>query len=379
MKIHEYQAKTILKQYQIPVPEEHVARSLEEAKSAAEMIGFPLVVKAQVHVGGRGKAGGVKLAKDSTELESHVSDILGMEIKGEVVKTLLISQGVEIQSESYLGIVLDRKGKSPMILASRSGGVDIEEVARKTPEKIIRFSVDPILGLQAFQAREIGFSLFPEKKQAFAVAKILLGLYKAFEEKDSTLTEINPLVEKKDGTLIAVDAKMNFDDNALHKHKDIQKMRELDEKEKLEIEAKEKGLSYIRLDGEIGCVVNGAGLAMATMDIIKKYGGNPANFLDVGGSSDPEKVVQAIKFTTSDPHVKVIFFNIFGGITRCDDIAKGLKIALEKIDVKVPIVIRLTGTNEEEGQKLLKNLDVNIVHSMAEGAKKSVEMAKERK
>ncbi|RKZ27572.1 ADP-forming succinate--CoA ligase subunit beta [bacterium] len=374
MNLYEYQAKEIFKKYGIPVPEEELARNPEEAERIAQRIG-KVVVKAQVLVGGRGKAGGIKLAETPEDARKKAEEILGMEIKGIPVRKVLVSEACTIKSEAYMGVVVDRKEKKPCVMVSPEGGVDIEEVARKSPEKIFKLHPDPVYGLLPHQARELCFKLYEDPKLAQEASSILLKLYKVFVETDASLAEINPLALTDKG-LIALDAKIVVDDNALFRHPDIEEKREIEPGEEKEIKAKEHGLSYIKLTGNIGCVVNGAGLAMATMDMIKHFGGEPANFLDIGGSSSPEKVRAAMEILLSDENVKVVWFNIFGGITRCDDVAQGMVQALREMDVKVPVVVRLTGTNEDKGRKILEdsNLPVYPVASMEEGAKKAIEL-----
>jgi succinyl-CoA synthetase beta subunit len=375
MKIHEYQAKEIFKKYGIPIPECEVARTPGEAKSIASRFGKPVVIKSQVLVGGRGKAGGIKFAKTPGEAETVAGKILGMEIKGMKVLQVLVAESVDIKSEAYVGVIPDRNSKSPVIMVSSEGGIDIEDVAKKTPEKIHKLMVDPTDGLLPHQARELCFKLYDAPKIAIKASSILLKLYRAFIESDSSLAEINPLVLTPDDELWAIDAKMNIDDNGLFKHKEIASMRDLAYESPQETEAREAGLAFHQFEGNIGNVVNGAGLAMATMDLIKEVDGEPANFLDIGGSSSPEKVTNALRILLSDPNVKVVYFNIFGGITRCDDVARGIIEGLQKLDVTVPIVIRLTGTNEEEAYKILEKTNLIPASSMLEGAKKAVELA----
>jgi succinyl-CoA synthetase beta subunit len=375
MKIHEYQSKEILKGYGLPIPPGEIAFSPEEAENITREIGKPVVIKAQVHVGGRGKAGGIQFAKNPSEAKDVAARILGMSIKGLQVNKILVAENVEIQKEVYLGIILDRKSKSPVIMVSPEGGIDIEEVARKTPEKIFKKPINPLQGLVPEEAEALSGQLFEEPVLKKNLVQILDTLYTAFWNSDASITEINPLALTPEGSLLAVDAKMVMDDNGLFRHPEIESMRDLEEEDPAELEAKGMGLSFIRLTGNIGCVVNGAGLAMATMDIIKHYGGEPANFLDIGGSSNPEKVTTAMKILLSDKNVKSIYFNIFGGITRCDDVAKGIVQSLSQMDMNLPIVIRLTGTNEEEGRKILEKTELIPVPSMAEGAKKAIELA----
>ncbi len=378
MKLIEYQAKELFKKYGMPIPEGYVCKTIDEVKEVLNKLEFPVVIKAQVPVGGRGKAGGVKLASTKEEALEKAEKILSMEIKGIPVKKVLVAHAVDIAKELYLSIVLDRRNNRALIMASREGGVDIEEVARTNPEAILKRGIDPILGLRDFEAREIAFWLYPDdKKVALKIAGIISKLYKSYVDSEAQLAEINPLVVDPNGEVWVVDAKVIVDDNALFRHPDIEQMRDLDYEDPRELEAKEWGLSFIKLDGNIGNMVNGAGLAMATMDVIKYYGGEPANFLDVGGSSNPEKTRKAMELILSDPNVKSIFVNIFGGITRTDDIAKGLIEAFKTLDIKVPVVVRLTGTNEEIARKMLdeSGLPLITVKTMSEGAKKAVELA----
>jgi succinyl-CoA synthetase beta subunit len=333
-------------------------------------------VKAQVHVGGRGKAGGVKLAKSKAEAIEKASQILGMDIKGLRVEKVLVADAVDIEKEFYVGLINDRNTKSVTLMASAEGGVEIEEVARVSPEKIIKMAIDPTMGLMDWQARKIALQLFKDPKELRQAAAILVKLYKLYVDTDSSLAEINPLVLTPDKQVLAIDGKMNFDDNALFRQKEILSMREVTEDEQKEIDANEKGLSYVKLDGNIGCMVNGAGLAMATMDMIKLYGGEPANFLDIGGSSNPQKVVDAMNILLSDKNVTAVMINIFGGITRCDDVARGLVTALTEIKTKMPIVIRLSGTNAKEGLEIIKGFGLPTVSTMSEAAKKAIELSK---
>ena len=334
-----------------------------------------VVVNAQVHTGGRGKAGGVKLAKNEIELRQHVANILWMDIKGFIVDRVLIGKAVNIASEYYASYVIDRKSKSTILMLSREGGMDIEEVARNTPEKIHKIVIDPLIGIPDYLAREAAFKLFDDIKLVREAATIFQKLYRLFVDTDASLAEINPLVLTEEGLIKAIDAKMTFDDNALYRHPKIAALFEPTEEEKKEQNAKSKGFSYVHLGGEIGCMVNGAGLAMATMDMIKLYGGEPANFLDIGGSSNPTKVIEAMKLLLSDKNVKVVLINIFGGITRCDDVARGLLEAFSQIKTDIPIVIRLTGTNEKEGRALLEGTEFHLAETMGEAGKKAVELA----
>ena len=367
MKIHEFQAKDILKQFGIPVPQGMVATTSAEAKAAADELGGKVVVKAQIHAGGRGKGGGVKLAGSADEAKKHAEDIIGMQLvthqtgpEGQKVKQVLIEEATDIDRELYLGIVLDRATSSLTIMASQAGGMDIEQVAEETPEKILKEKIDPGIGLQAFQARRLAFGLGLEGDAFKQGAGFIATLAKAFEATDCSLAEINPLVVTGDNQVVALDAKMNFDDNALYQHKDIQALRDTDEEDPLEVEASEFELNYIKLDGEVGCMVNGAGLAMATMDIIKYAGSSPANFLDVGGGTNVERVRNAFRILISDEDVKAVFINIFGGIVRCDRVAQGVVEALATLDVNVPLIIRLQGTNAEEGAKILDESDLEF-------------------
>ncbi|MEO0069822.1 MAG: ADP-forming succinate--CoA ligase subunit beta [candidate division WOR-3 bacterium] len=377
MKIHEYQAKEIFSSAGIAVPREKVATTPQEAKTIAQELGLPVVIKAQVLVGGRGKAGGVKRVNRLEDVEPIARQILGMNIKGLKVQKVLVSECVDIRAEYYLGITIDRSARKPVLLASAAGGVEIEEVAKTTPEKILKTEIDPLLGLFPFQARNIGMRLFNDAKLAGQFATFAQKLYRLFVERDCSLVEINPLVLTGSGSLLALDAKINFDDNALFRHPEQEALRDLAGEEPIEIEAKKSGLSYIKLSGNVGCVVNGAGLAMATMDLIKRFGGEPANFLDVGGSSSPDKMALAMRIILSDPNVKAILVNIFGGITRCDDIAQGLIIARKAVDIKVPVIARLVGTNADKAQKLLENSPVLWAKTMSQAVKLAVAKAKE--
>ena len=378
MKIHEYQAKEVLARYNIPVQEGHVATSADEAEAIAQRIGKMVVVKAQVHAGGRGKAGGVKLAQTPQEAHDKAAAILGMQIKGITVKKVLVTVAADIAHEYYLGVVLDRASKSVMLIGSAEGGVEIEETAKTNPEKIIRIAADPALGLGDYQARDLAFAMqIPAPLQRDFI-KIVHGLYNAFVASDASLAEINPLVITKDNKLEALDAKIVLDDNALYRHPDLEAYRDLNEEEAAEITAREANLSYVKLDGNIGCMVNGAGLAMSTMDTIKLYGGEPANFLDVGGSADAERVTNALRIILSDPHVKAILFNIFGGIVRCDEVAKGIIIGLKEVQTDVPLVIRLVGTNQAEGRRILSEANLIALDNMDEAVKKVVEVANSR-
>ncbi|MDQ2179948.1 ADP-forming succinate--CoA ligase subunit beta [Marinifilum sp. D714] len=368
MKIHEYQAKEILRSFGVPVPESKIAFSVKEAEEAAAEIGLPVVVKAQIHAGGRGKGGGVKFAPTAQDVSQYANDILGMTLvthqtgpEGKLVKKVLIEAASNIDRELYAGIVMDRTTSAVTFMVSTEGGMEIEKVAEETPEKIVKVVVDTAVGLQPFQARQMAFALNLTGDAFKNGVKFLMALYKAYMGTDASIFEINPLVVTKEGAVIALDAKANFDENALYRHKDIVALRDLDEEEPLEIEAGRSGLNYIKLEGNIGCMVNGAGLAMGTMDIIKLTGGEPANFLDVGGGASAETVEKGFRIILSDKNVKAVLINIFGGIVRCDRVAKGVIEAIKNIDTKVPIVVRLQGTNAEEGKKLLEESGMNII------------------
>lgn len=376
MKLHEYQAKEIFASYGIKVPVGEMATTPQMASEIATKIGKPVMIKAQVHVGGRGKAGGIKKAENSWEANKVASQILGMEIKGLKVKKVLVTEQKKIKSEAYFGIITDRKSKKPVIMASAFGGVDIEDIAKRTPDLIFKLEVDPIMGVFLYQARNLTSKIYHDSKIAGQAADILVKLYKVFWENDCSLAEINPLVVTEDNEVWALDAKIVLDDNGLIRHADLEKLRDLDEEEKDEIEAKANGLSFVKMEGDIGCVVNGAGLAMATMDLVKHFGGSPANFLDVGGSSSPDKVVAALKIILKEPKVKAILFNIFGGITRCDDIANGIVTATQELKPKVPIVVRLVGTNEDKARKILEGIKMPTANSMEEVVKKVIELSK---
>jgi len=377
VNIHEYQAKDILRAHGVPIPPGEVATTPDEVEAIAKKIGGMVVVKAQVHTGGRGKAGGVKLAKSPAEAKEIASKILGMKINGLTVYTVLVTAAADIATEAYVGIILDRATKKPVFMVSPAGGIDIEEVAAKTPEKILKLPIDTRYGLQPYQASELGFFLFPDDvKKVRAAAKIMTQLYQAFMKSDASLAEINPLVVTPAGEVLALDAKISVDDNALDRHADLAALRDETAEAKSEVEARNANLTFIKLDGNVGCVVNGAGLAMATMDLVKYYGGEPANFLDIGGSSNPEKVVNALRIITEDPSVKVILFNIFGGITRTDDVANGIVTATKANPLKIPIVIRLTGTNEEIAMKILQENGFSASSDMDEAVQKAVALAK---
>lgn len=376
MKIHEYQARQLFRQYAIPVPDDILCHTVSEVEQAARELNRMVVVKAQVLVGGRGKAGGVKLAKTVEDAVAAANKILGMDIKGYKVEKVLVADAVEILKEYYVGLTIDRNTKSVLFMASAEGGVEIEEVAKENPDAIFKIPIDPDLGMTDFVARKIAFKLFDDMALVKQAVDIFKKLYKLFIENDASLVEVNPLVITDGGRLMAIDGKMNFDDNALYRQVDIEALNEPDEDEKKELAAKESGLTYIRLDGNIGCMVNGAGLAMATMDVIKHFGGSPANFLDIGGSSSPQKVIDAMTLLLSDKNVKVIMINIFGGITRCDDVARGLVTALDQMKVDIPIVIRLSGTNAEEGLRIISEKNLPTVSSLSEAAQAAIKLVK---
>jgi succinyl-CoA synthetase beta subunit len=372
VNLHEFQAREILRRHAIPVPEGEVVTTPVAAKAAAERLGGSVVVKAQVHAGGRGKAGGVKLAKTAAEAETVAGKILGMTIKGLTVQKVLIVPAADIASESYVGIIVDRNTQRPVLMVSAAGGIDIEEVAAKTPEKIHRLAVDPRYGLLAHQALTLGFALYEDVAQARAAADIMQKLYRAAYDVGASLAEINPLVTTPAGKVVALDAKIVVDDNELERRPEIAALRDTSGEAPSEVQAREAGLTFIKLEGSVGCCVNGAGLAMATMDLVKYYGGEPANFLDIGGSSNPQKVVSALKIITGDPAVRAILFNIFGGITRCDDVANGIVQATSQFPLQVPIVIRLTGTNEQEAMRILTGAGFSALTDMDEAVKQAV-------
>jgi succinyl-CoA synthetase beta subunit len=384
MKAHEYQAKELLAEYGVPVPVGGVAKTASGAKEIAAGLKGQIVVKAQVHAGGRGKAGGIKIVSTPDEAEQAARDMLGSMLvthqtspEGVPVNAVLVAEAVDIEKELYLGIVIDGVAGLPVIMASESGGVDIEEVASKSPEKILKAYVYPGLGVRPYLARQLAFALNLNKEQVKSATELISNLYKLFEAKDCSLAEINPLAVT-DGKLLAVDAKLNFDDNALFRQRDVEELRDVQQEDALEVEAKSKGIeNYIKLDGEVGCLVNGAGLAMAVLDLLKQVGGNAANFLDIGTINDPDRVVQAIEIINSDPDVKAILVNIFGGMARADVIAQGLVAASKQIEIKVPLVIRLAGTNVDEGNRILEESGLSLIraHSFKEAAQKAVEAA----
>lgn len=384
MKIHEFQAKGIFRDYDISVPEGNVAETSDEAAEITEKLGGKVVVKAQIHAGGRGKGGGVKLAEDPDEVREFAGDILGNPLvtpqtgdEGQIVKKILVEEGVEIENEFYAGIILDREKEKPVLMTSEAGGMNIEEVAEEKPELIHNEIIDPRFGIQPYQLRRIGFNLGMDFKQVRKSAKIFDALFQVYEDKDVSLIEINPLVETAAGDIIAIDAKINFDDNALYRHPEIVELRDTDEEDPIEVEASEYDLSYIKLDGNVGCMVNGAGLAMSTMDIIKLAGASPANFLDVGGGADENQIENAFKILMSDDDVEAVLINIFGGILRCDILAEGVLKAASNIDIDVPMVVRMEGTNVERGRQILKESSLNftVAEGMKEAADKTVELA----
>ena len=386
MKIHEYQAKQILSKFGVTTPRGDVAYTPEEARGVAEKLGGTVVVKAQIHAGGRGKAGGVKIAKDAKDAERLANEMLGKTLitpqtgpEGRVVRRVLIEEGLDIARELYLGMVIDRATARPVMMASSEGGVEIEVVAAEHPEKILKEFIDPAVGFQAFQARKLAFGLGLDASLVNEATRFLSMLYRAFEATDASLAEINPLVVTRDGRILALDAKMNFDDNALYRHKDIRELRDLDEEDPLEVKASNYNLNYIRLEGSVGCMVNGAGLAMATMDLIQHAGGSPANFLDVGGGANEEQVRRGFEIILSDPHVRGVLVNIFGGIMRCDIVANGVVAAARSLAVKVPVVVRLEGTNVELGQQILRESGLNftVANGMKDAAEKIVALSRQ--
>jgi succinyl-CoA synthetase beta subunit len=376
MNLHEYQSKHLFSKYGVPIPRGRVANAADEARHIAEELGGRVVIKSQVLVGGRGKAGGIRLAKSPKEAAELATMVLGMEIKGLPVRKILIDEAVGITKEIYLGITNDRAARRPVMMASAAGGVDIEEVAAQTPEKIIKIHIDPLLGLRDYQARDIAVSIDLPRENWRQFGEIAYGLWQAYKENDATLAEINPLVITSDRRLLALDGKMIIDDNALFRQSDLNEMRDLGAEDPLEVEARKYGLSYINLDGDVGCMVNGAGLAMATMDIIKLSGGEPANFLDIGGGASADKVAAALRIILADSKVKAVLFNIFGGITRCDEVARGVLAAMQEVKPEVPMVARLVGTNAEEGLQLLANANMITAETLVDAAQKAVAIAK---
>jgi len=376
LKLHEYQSKRIFAEYGVPIPNGEVATTPAEARAIAEQIGKSVVIKSQVLVGGRGKAGGIKLAGTPDEAEKVAAKILGMDIKGLTVQKVLVDEAADIRSEIYLGAVLDRGARKVAVMASSEGGVEIEEVAAETPEKIITVHVHPLLGMQGYQARQLAYGIGLPKEHISAFTKIAQSLYRAFVDSDASLAEINPLVINGDNQLQAVDGKILLDDSALPRQKELAAMRDPDEDSPTETEAREVGISYIDLDGEIGCMVNGAGLAMATMDIIKLYGGSPANFLDIGGGAGADKVLAALRIILRDARVKAVLINIFGGITRCDEVANGIVEAINSLNVEVPIVVRMVGVNEDEGRQILADSNLPSANQLSEAVQMAVAAAK---
>lgn len=376
MNLHEYQARALLKTAGVPMFEGDVASTPTEAEAIARRIGGTVVIKAQVHTGGRGKAGGVKLAANAAEAAEHASRILGMTINGLTVHKVLVVPAAEIASEAYVGLIMDRETQRPVFMVSPAGGIDIEEVAETSPEKIRRLPIDPVYGILPHQAMSLAFFLYQNFAHARAAAQIITQLYRVFSENGASLAEINPLVTTPDGRVLALDAKVTIDDNELERRPDLALLRDESAEAPSEVAARRANLTFIKLDGNVGCVVNGAGLAMATMDLVKYYGGDPANFLDIGGSSNPEKVINALRIITSDPNVKAILFNIFGGITRTDDVANGIKSALAEFPVKVPIVVRLTGTNEAEAVKILQGIGMTALNDMDQAVQQVVAAVK---
>ncbi len=376
MKLHEYQSKLIFSKYGIRIPKGRVASTASDARVIANELGGRVVIKAQVLVGGRGKAGGIRVANNADEAELLATQILSMDIKGLQVHKVLIDEAAAIEQEIYLGITNDRAAKKPVIMASAAGGIDIEEVAHTNPEKIIKVHINPLIGIKDYQTRDIAGGIDLPREYWKSFGEILQGLWRAYEENDATLAEINPLIISKDKQLVALDGKMLIDDNALFRHHDLAEMRDTDEDAPSEIEARKYGLTFIKLDGNIGCMVNGAGLAMASMDILKYFGGDPANFLDIGGGAGADKVVAALRIILSDPNVKAILINIFGGITRCDEVARGMITAIEEVKPKVPMVVRLVGTNAEEGRQILSAANLITAETLADAAQKAVAAAK---
>ncbi len=375
MNLHEYYSKKIFEKSGIPIPQGELAHTPAEAQKIAKKLKGPVVIKSQVLVGGRGKAGGIKVAQTAKEAFQYAEEILALTIKGLPVRMVLVDQAADIKTEIYLGITNDRSARKPVIMASAAGGVDIEEVAHATPEKIIKCHIDPLMGLQNYQSRDLAAGIDLPREHWRSFGNIAAGLWQAYSSSDATLAEINPLVITGGGELLAVDGKMVLDDNALFRHPDLEKLRDLDVDQEAEIQAREHGLSFIKLGGDIGCMVNGAGLAMTTMDIIKLFGGEPANFLDIGGGASADKVAAALEIILSDSNVKVVLFNIFGGITRCDLVARGILDALDEMKTDVPMVVRLVGTNAAEGRKLLKDANMETADTLADAAKLAVAAA----
>ncbi len=375
MKLHEYQSKQIFAKYGIPIPKGRVATTASEARDIAKELGGRAVIKSQVLVGGRGKAGGIKVAHNPEEAEELAKRVLTMEIKGLPVRKILVDEAADIKQEIYLGITNDRAARKPVMMASAAGGVEIEEVARVTPEKILKVHIDPLLGLKDYQARDLAAGMDLPREHWRTFGQIAAGLWRAYSDCDATLAEINPLVITGDQRMIALDGKMVLDDNALFRHLDLAEMRDLDVEDPSEIEARKFGLSFIKLDGNIGCMVNGAGLAMTSMDILKLFGGEPANFLDIGGGASADKVAAALRIILAYPNVKAVLLNVFGGITRCDEVARGILAALDEVKPKVPMIVRLVGTNAEEGRKILADAKMITAETLVDAAKKAVAAA----
>lgn len=378
MKLHEYQSKQIFARYGIPIPKGRIAGTAGEVKQISEEFGTPVIIKSQVLVGGRGKAGGIRLVKSPQEAQEVATTILGMEIKGLPVRKVLVDEAVSIAKEFYFGITIDRVQQQPVLMASGSGGMEIEEVAAKNPERISKIFIDPILGLKEFQLKDVAISIDLPRQQWRSFIEVGMALWKVFSDCDASLVEINPLVISADNKIIALDAKIILDDNALFRHPDLAELRDMDIEEPGEIEARKFEVAFIKMQGNIGCMVNGAGLAMATMDILNLYGGEASNFLDIGGGASSEKVAASLRIILSDPKVKVVLINVFGGITRCDVVAKGIIAAAAEVDVKVPMVIRLVGTNEEEGRQILKSSKFSSAETLVQAAQMAVEAAKEK-
>ncbi len=379
MRLHEYQSKSLFAKYGIPIPKGRIASSATEAKQISEELGGKVIIKSQVLVGGRGKAGGIRLAKTNKEAEDYATEILAMKVKGIPVRKVLVDEAVSISEEIYLSIANDRNSQKPLLMASSAGGVDIEETASKTPEKIVKRTIDPLIGLRDYQLRDIASSIDLDRKYWKTFGEIITALWRMYVECDASIVEINPLVITAEEKLVALDAKVVLDDNAIFRHPDLAEMRDLDEEAPAEVEGRKFGVVFIKLDGNIGCLVNGAGLAMATMDIIEILGGKPANFLDIGGGASSEKVAAALRIILSDSNVKAILINVFGGITRCDEVAKGILGAMHQIKPNIPIIVRLVGTNQEEGKKILEGTPLISADSLYEAAKIAIEQTQEAK
>jgi succinyl-CoA synthetase beta subunit len=377
MRLHEYQSKSLFAKYGIPIPNGRIASTAQEAKQISDELGGKVVIKSQVLVGGRGKAGGIRLAKTSKEAEKYAAEILAMEVKGMPVRKVLVDEAVSIGTEIYLSIANDRTSQKPILIASSSGGVDIEETALKNPEKIIKRTIDPLIGLRDYQLRDIAISIDLDRKYWQAFGEIIIALWRLYVECDATIAEINPLVITADERMIALDAKVMIDDSALFRHPELAEMRDIEAEDPAEIEGRKSGVVFIKLDGSIGCLVNGAGLAMATMDIIKILGGDPANFLDIGGGASSEKVAAAFRIITADPKVKAILINVFGGITRCDEVAKGILGAMNQVKPKIPVVVRLVGTNKDEGMIMLEGSNLITAETLYGAAKRAIECTQE--